>query len=360
MASSRLETALATAGTGRLLTIGIGAGHGLEARDPDRTLIVQRLWPEVAALRAAGADPVTQAEGRFDAAIVALSRARAETRARIAEAAAHMPAGAALWIDGQKTDGIDSVLRELRALAPVDHVEARAHGKIFRVTIPEGDWLPADWAARDHEVAPGFITRPGVFSADGPDPASQTLAAALPARLPARMVDLGAGWGWLGAQVLAHPGVEILHLVEADATALDCARRNVTDPRARFHWADALDFRLPEPVNGVVMNPPFHHGRAADPGLGGRFIRAAAGLLTGAGRLWMVANRHLPYEQVLRDCFAEVEEIAGDGRFKVLSATGAGRGAAREAGRSAAPARGRLRRLRPGQPAGAALRGGRP
>ena len=163
--------------------------------------------------------------------------------------------------------------------------------------------LPADWAAQDHQAAPGFVTRPGVFSADGPDPASVALAAHLPDKLPTRMVDLGAGWGWLSAQVLAHPGVEVLHLVEADAVALDCARRNVTDPRARFHWADALDFRLSEPVNGVVMNPPFHDGGTEDRTLGQSFIRQAADMLKPGGFLWLTANRHLPYEEVLKPIF---------------------------------------------------------
>ncbi|RDD95385.1 MFS transporter, partial [Paracoccus pantotrophus] len=51
-------------------------------------------------------------------------------------------------------------------------------------------------------------------------------------------------------------------------------------------------------------------------------------LLTGAGRLWMVANRHLPYEQALRECFAEVAELGGDARFKILTASGARRGTA--------------------------------
>ena len=243
----------------------------------------------------------------------------------MAAAAAALDDGAALWIDGQKTNGVDAMLRELRGLAPVDQVQSRAHGKIFRVTVPGGDWLPPDWKGAERTVDGGFVTAPGVFSADGSDPASVALAACLPDRLPTRMVDLGAGWGWLSAQVLKHPGVEVLHLVEADHAALDCAKANVTDPRAQFHWADATTFRLPEPVNGVVMNPPFHEGRNPDPHLGARFIRAAAGLLTGAGRLWMVANRHLPYEAALSELFADVKEIGGDTRFKVITATGAGR-----------------------------------
>ncbi len=312
-----------------MLLLGADGASDLAPFDPARLQIVQGFYPDHQALKARGFQVLTAAEGQFDTALVFLPRARAEARARIADAAARLPVGAALWVDGQKTDGIDAMLKELRAMAPVDAVQSRAHGKIFRMTLPAPGWLPADWAARDHAPAPGMVTRPGVFSADAPDPASVALAAHLPDKLPTRIVDLGAGWGWLSAQILRHPGVEALHLVEADATALDCARRNIADPRARFHWADALDFRLAEPVNGVVMNPPFHEGRAADPRLGAGFIRAAAGLLTGAGRLWMVANRHLPYEQVLRECFADLAEIGGDSRFKIITATGARRPGAR-------------------------------
>lgn len=269
-------------------------------------------------------------EGRFDAALVILSRAKAEAHARIADAAARLSPDAPLWIDGQKTDGVDSVLKELRQLACVDEVYSKAHGKIFRVIVPSGDWLPAGWASAAHEVVPGFVTRPGVFSADGVDPGSAMLAAALPDRLPTRVVDLGAGWGWLSAQALGRPGIEVIHLVEADHAAIESAKDNITDPRAVFHWADARDFTLPDPVNGVIMNPPFHDGRVADPRIGGDFIAAAARLLTGAGRLWMVANRHLPYETVLAQHFAQVTELRGDNRFKVIEATGAGRGAARK------------------------------
>jgi len=68
------------------------------------------------------------------------------------------------------------------------------------------------------------------------------------------------------------------------------------------------------------MNPPFHTGRAAEPSLGRAFIAAASRMLAPHGKLWMVANRHLPYEQALRDQFRNVDEIAGDGAFKVFHA----------------------------------------
>lgn len=312
-----------------MLILGAAGAAGLQGFDPDRTLLVQGHFPDHRALTGQGWQVLPELpEGRsFDIALVFLPRAKAEAHALIEAASARLRPGGALWIDGQKTDGVDSVLKAMRGFATVEELHNKAHGKIFRLTRPEGDWLPADWWAAPHRLPDGFVTLPGVFSADGIDPGSALLAAHLPPRLPTRMVDLGAGWGWLAAQVLAREGVEQLHLVEADHAALACARQNVSDPRAQFHWADARDFRLPESVNGVVMNPPFHAGRAADPGLGSAFIASAARLLTGAGKLWMVANRHLPYEAALTQHFAKVTEIGGDARFKVIEATGARRAA---------------------------------
>lgn len=331
MGTGRLDLAFAGgAPDGRLLVIGARAGDDLTMLDPARTTIVQPLFADHRALSARGFTVVAGADdpaaaGSADTGLVMLPRAKALARARIAEAGARVGAGGDLWIDGQRTDGVESILREIRALTPVHDLHSKAHGKIFRVQV--GDWLPQDWVAGHATPAPGFVAPPGAFSADGIDPASAALAAALPPKMPTRVVDLGAGWGWLSAQVLTRPGVEVVHLIEADHAALEAARVNVTDPRARFLWADARDVSLSDPVNGVVMNPPFHDGRAADPSLGRAFIATAARLLTQAGTLWMVANRHLPYEATLSEHFARVTETGGDARFKIIEATGARRDA---------------------------------
>ncbi|WBU62823.1 methyltransferase [Paracoccus aerodenitrificans] len=319
MRAARLELAFPGGATGSTLIIGADGAEDLSAFGPDRTSIVESQAHHHAALKARGFQVSAAAEGSFDTILVTLPRARAAARARISTAAQHLAANGVLWLDGQKTDGIEAIIKEIRGFSGLSEIHSKAHGKIARIDDPSA--VPADWAGSETSPAPGFSACAGVFSAESVDPGSAALAAALPERLPTRIVELGAGWGWLSAQILQHPGVDTLHLVEADHTALDYARRNVTDTRAVFHWADARNFRLPDPVNGVIMNPPFHQGRDADPGLGQAFIRAASGLLTGAGRLWMVANRHLPYENELDRHFAEFEEIGGDNRFKVLTAT---------------------------------------
>lgn len=324
MTHPRLSLALQGAdllpASGAVLFLGPGAATDLSDLPQEQAVIVQGFRPDHDALAARGWTVVPTragATGEFVAAAVFLPRARGAARALVAEAASRVVAGGPVWIDGQKTDGIDSMLKDIRARTAVSAPIAKAHGKIFRFDAgPHFD----DWRAADLHPVPGFVTRPGVFSAEKVDHGSALLAEALPERLPAKVADLGAGWGWLAAQILARPGVEELHLIEADRVAIDCARRNIDDPRARFHWEDATRFRPGTPMDAVVMNPPFHSGRAAEPALGAAFIAAAAAMLAPSGRLWMVANRHLPYEAVLARHFREVAEIGGDGGFKLLMA----------------------------------------
>lgn len=313
--------ALSLPDTGRIAVFRPRAGADLAPLPRDRVQIIQGFRPDHDYFAAAGWATAAAPEGDYSAAIVCVPRAKAEARALIAEAARRVPVGAPIAVDGLKTDGIDGLLRNCRAYVEPQGVISKAHGKIFTFASPGPGVLDA-WLA---EAAPrhlpdGFETVAGVFSADGVDRGSALLAEALPAKLSPRVVDLGAGWGYLAAQILTREGVRELDLVEAEQAALDCARRNITDPRARFHWADATRFKPAGAVDAVVCNPPFHASRVADPGLGAAFIRAAAGMLTASGTLWLVANRHLPYEKVLHESFREVEEVGGDAGFKIYRA----------------------------------------
>jgi 16S rRNA (guanine1207-N2)-methyltransferase len=309
--------AISLPGQGHILVFRPHAGDDLGMFPKDRVTVVQGFRPEHDAFVSSGYSVVTAASGTAAAALVCLPRSKAETRALIAEAAARVVPGGPVIVDGQKTDGIDAMLRDIRARVQTSVPIAKAHGRVFSFAA-----CPAfsDWTAVETVTEGGFVTHPGMFSADGPDRGSVLLAAALPAKLPGRIVDLGAGWGFLARAVLVRDGVRQIDLVEAEAAALACARRNVTDPRARFHWADATTFRPDGPVDAVVCNPPFHVGRAPDSGLGAAFIRAAAAMLHPGGVLWLVANRHLPYGPVLTEAFRDVEETGGDGAYRLIRA----------------------------------------
>lgn len=302
---------------GRIAVFHPRLDHDLSALPKAQLQLIQPLRPDHDHFAAQGYDcaPALEAGARFSAAVVFLPRAKALARMLVAQAAA--ATDGPVLIDGAKTDGIDSLLKALRQRGTPSDPISKAHGKVFWI---DGGTDLSDWLPEATRQVDGFVTAPGVFSADGIDPASRLLAAALPQKLGRCVVDLGAGWGYLSAQLLSRDSVEELHLVEADHQALTCARENVTDARAQFHWADARSWPAPGTVNTVVMNPPFHTGRAAEPSLGQAFITAAGTMLAASGSLWMVANRHLPYEAALAERFAQVREEGGDNRFKILSA----------------------------------------
>jgi 16S rRNA (guanine1207-N2)-methyltransferase len=256
------------------------------------------------AMRGLTVFPDLPEDARFGAALVQIVKAKAGTMAAIVEALGALDPGGLLLVDGQKDEGIEAILKILRGSFEIAGSYAKAHGKLFWLVRP--DHLPEaalSWLAEPVETEEGYVTVPGGFSADGPDRGSELLVALVP-QLAGRVADLGAGWGYIAGELLSEQdGIETLDLIEADHAMLEAAAANIDDPRARFHWADVTSFQPEAAYDAILTNPPFHVGRHADPGLGRAFIAAAARMLSPRGRFFMVANRHLPYEDALKAAF---------------------------------------------------------
>lgn len=312
---------------GRVIVLHAAPSPFLDMVPADRLLCVQTFRPIHDVLAGQGRTVATAPEGQAAMVVVNLTRSRAETLGAIAEALALLEPGGQLVITGAKSDGIDSIARQVGGAIPIEGAFVKAHGRVFWTTRP--DVLPevvAEWSeqARPAANGDGFFAGPGMFSYERADPGSRRLALSFVGRLSGRVADLGAGWGWLAAAALdQNPGITEIDLYEADLPALEAARINVPDPRARFHWSDAtgLGAGVP-PYDAVITNPPFHLGRAAEPDLGAAFIVAASRILKPGGRLMLVANRHLPYEAPLGAAFRNVEKLSEDGIYKVFLAAG--------------------------------------
>ena len=244
-----------------------------------------------------------------------------ERRYALALALRALKPGAALVAMAPKERGGSRLKKELEAFGCAVEESAKRHHRICHVERPAAltgvDQAIAEGAPR---LVPslGLWSQPGVFSWDRIDPGTASLIAALPP-LSGAGADLGCGVGALGRAVLASAAVTRLHLVDIDRRAIDCARRNLDDPRVDLVWGDASAGTL-EGLDFVVMNPPFHDAGWETKALGQRFIQAAASALRKGGTLWMVANLHLPYEAVLEPLFTRVERRGSSGPYKVFEA----------------------------------------
>ena len=168
----------------------------------------------------------------------------------------------------------------------------------------------------------GFFTAPGIFGWDRIDEGSRLLVEHFPASFSGIGADFGCGYGYLTRAVLKRgSGLERLHAADADARAVEAVRRNTAGrPEVSAHWLDLTEEELPEKVDFVVMNPPFHQARALDFEVGPALIAKAAATLRPGGVLWMVANRHLPYEEPLRREFNAHDKLVETDGFKIFRA----------------------------------------
>jgi 16S rRNA (guanine1207-N2)-methyltransferase len=264
-----------------------------------------------------------------DAALIRISKDRDETRGMIADAITALREAAPIYLFGAKDEGMPAHEKWLAALFKVDAPVSKRHGRAIRFDRPTE--LPEALRNAALEAAPmpnasGLMAQAGFFSARAVDLGSALLAQHLPTDLAGTVADFGCGWGFLSVEALKRaPRIEALHLFEADHRALTLAEHNLSSAAAGRaitpHW---LDLTRDEPqkraFSAVLMNPPFHAGHHADPAIGKRFIAMARHALKPGGRLLMVANRHLPYEETLKASFRMVMPLAAEQGFKVFEA----------------------------------------
>ena len=262
------------------------------------------------------------AEGSVDEIMIYAPPGVLERRHTLALALRALKVGGRLDVMAPKDKGGSRLKKELEAFGAEVGESAKAHHRRCVVIKGEGlTGLDAAIEAGAQRLVPGLEawSQPGVFAWDRIDPGSALLAQTLPP-LKGAGAGLGCGYGALATGALRAPQVTSLGLYDLDRRAVEAARRNVEDPRVTIEWADVRTLPTEGSLDFVITNPPFHDGGAEDKRLGQTFIRQAAGLLKKGGTLWLVANRHLPYEAELNEAFKRVRMVADTGGYKVFEA----------------------------------------
>jgi 16S rRNA (guanine1207-N2)-methyltransferase len=292
----------------------------------------QSFKPEFDALQRSGLSVVEALdEGKTYSLILILPpRQREEARALFARAVAMLSPGGRVIAAISNSEGARSGESDLSKLAGSLEVTSKHKCRVFwtspNATIDvrvRDEWRELD-APRLIE-SDRFWSRPGIFAWDRIDPASALLAEHLPNKLSGSAADLGAGFGYLTYELLQRcPRITSVDVYEAERRALALAVKNLEPFESRsklnYRWHDVAA-GLSHKYDVIVTNPPFHAQRGVDrPDIGRRFISVAAEALNRRGRLWLVANRHLPYEAALAAEFSEVRTVTQQFGFKIVEA----------------------------------------
>ncbi len=314
---------------GRTLFIGAVTHPFLTTSKPD---LWQPFKPFTAGLPGVQMLPSLPAAPEYDLVLVNIPKQVQEAKFWIASALYALKAEGMLVLAAANDANGNRLEKWCKELRLSCQSETKNKARVVWATRPQAlsdlldDWLK-DGDKQIAETGDGFrfLSQPGVFGWDKIDMGSALLAECFTSAISGIGADFGAGTGYLSYRLLqASPAVSTLYVAEADSRALECAHVNLENVRGgrtlEYLWADLAKPATFPALDFVVMNPPFHTGKKTDTGLGHAFIETAAHHLKKGGKLYMVANAHLPYEQILRQKFAHVRALSQEQGFKVFEA----------------------------------------
>lgn len=244
-----------------------------------------------------------------------------------------LPPGGELFLCGYKNEGIKTYLEKAALRARSDYHGERDGGATAAVIV-RGEQLAEPLPDQDYallrEVDFGGATgtlwsKPGVFGWQKVDAGSAFLLEHLDAVWPvppARVLDLGCGYGYLIALAAGRwPNTEFVATDNNVAAVAACARNMAQlGIRGRAEADDcAAGLSAAEPFDAVLCNPPFHQGFDVEGELTLRFLRSARRLLRRGGRALFVVNQFIPLEQKAAGLFARVDAVARNRSFKLLA-----------------------------------------
>lgn len=249
-----------------------------------------------------------------------------------------LPIGGRCYIAGANNEGIKTAQKTIadifgnanklaehashRVVVATKRTDTPATPEIFDSPYLEGDAF-SEMNVKLRGMPITVYSRPGVFSWDHVDEATALLADHMVVNSGESVLDLGCGSGGLGVVAAKLSGSGRVRLVDADNEAVRSTRGTIEVAKAKnasVVVSDVASAVIDERFDVVVSNPPFHVGKATNLELPRQFIRDAFEVLNPKGRLYLVANRTLPYESMIQEQFGHVQTVHDGQRFKVLSA----------------------------------------
>jgi 16S rRNA (guanine1207-N2)-methyltransferase len=269
----------------------------------------------------------------FDGVVYRVSKERATNHHIVNSAFSLLKPRGRLLLAGEKNDGIKTYVKQAGKRFG-NSVNAEKQGRAYIASLelncshsePLDDKNYSQLRSLQLSDELCLQTKPGIFGWDKIDRGSAFLIEHLEAFLssysqpPRSLLDLGCGYGYL-AICASEYGFENLVATDNNAAAISAAGENLSHLSAVHCDIVATDAgdKIAEQFDCILCNPPFHSGFAVDDQLGVKFLKHSKRLLTAKGRALFVVNTFIPLEQKAVQYFDNIEVIANNGAFKLIT-----------------------------------------
>ena len=287
-----------------------------------------------------------------DLVTIRLPKGKGPTLQLLWDAFVALPPGGRCHIAGANDEGIQSALRHAAEL--FGSASTVAYQKGYRVGVAIKAEPPPPQPAvfttpyLDHGAWHRFTvdirgerytvcSRPGVFSWERLDDGTRALLETMAIGPGETVLDLGCGAGITGVVAARLSQTGMVTMVDVALEALEAARRTVATnglTNCMVLPSDGAAAVRDRRFDVVITNPPFHVGKATTYDAAVQFVQDAAAVLRPGGRLWLVANRFIPYEGIIQSQFGSATIAQESGRYKVLVAEKATEKTEKKAGAS--------------------------
>ncbi len=269
----------------------------------------------------------------FDGVLYRVSKERATSHHVINQAANILKPNATLVLAGEKNDGIKSYVKQAGKLFS-SPANAEKNGKAYIASIALQATATDSLNDKNYSQLRSIQlsdnlclkSKPGIFGWDKIDRGSAFLIDYLPQFLnsyntaPQSLLDLGCGYGYIA---LSASGLGFNRIVATDnnAAALLAVRENLKPLTHIESDALATDAGngIEEQFDTILCNPPFHSGFSVDDQLAIKFLSQTKRLLNRGGQALFVVNTFIPLEHKAKSYFEQIDVVANNGSFKLIS-----------------------------------------
>ena len=265
---------------------------------------------------------------KFSDILIYLPKAKAHFSMLLQNALSLLATDGQIWVVGENKGGIKSIEKILKQFGATQKTDSARHCSLIS--------LHPDHYQHQFDIAAFFTTSslaiteqesvtvcslPGVFSHGELDEGSALLLDHV-RNVQGRVLDFACGSGVLAATLMKRHKIKAAILSDISALAVFASLLTLAANKlsATVMAADGLH-GIDKTFDHIISNPPFHSGLKNDYSITENFIRQSASILSKDGTLQLVANRFLPYPDLLMQYFGGAETLVKTNKFSVYQAT---------------------------------------